>query len=362
MVLIRWDRLFTNSRSNNLFVVFCTTRSIRSWLSTSVMMSRKLRWNTLLDTILISSHFNRIISALFGSFWSDVSTLGSRSNSSWVNSQSNLIVITICSLISTWTCIIIIYRFVIISRTTGHCWLWLNRYRHGLVHLILNCFASAYWTSLCGDWRLINVVIATTSGSSSCCGWILAATLRCKSFSLRLIIGRLRASSFMSWKCFPHVLVSRVFLIYQVVRGCYVIMPICLQAPDRIVLFKAIILNESFEQILAVGHLLKTGEETRLTLARLVFFDCVTHVGVTTDVGNPVTRLRVGVQDLTDDVFALRAEELGHLVICGHNLLVKIRSLWILKRQITCYHGVKNDPRRPDVGLETVVSLSLDHL
>jgi len=147
----------------------------------------------------------------------------------------------------------------------------------------------------------------------------------------------------MGRKCFPHVLVASVFLIYKVVRGCYVIVPVCLQTSDRVVLFEAVVFDKPFEQILAVRHLLKAGEKARLALTTLVLFDCVTHIWMTTNIRYAVTCLRVGVQDLTDQVLALGTEELGHLIISRHNLLVKIRSLWILEWKVSGYHGIKNN-------------------
>ena len=40
--------------------------------------------------------------------------------------------------------------------------------------------------------------------------------------------------------------------------------------------------------------------------------------------GNADSGFGVGVQDFIDEVFAFGGEELGHLVVCTHDLLVKI--------------------------------------
>ena len=83
---------------------------------------------------------------------------------------------------------------------------------------------------------------------------------------------------------------------------------------------------------------------------------------MTPDVPNTVARLRVRVQDLRDQVLTLLREELRHLIISRHDLLIEVTRLWVFERQIPGHHRVKNDSRRPNIGLETVVALTLDHL
>jgi hypothetical protein len=110
----------------------------------------------------------------------------------------------------------------------------------------------------------------------------------------------------VSRESFPHVLVARVLLVDKMVRCCYVVVSVCLQAPNRIVFFKAVVFNQPFEKILAEGHFLKSREKTRLTLATLVFFDSISHVRVTSNIRYTVASLGVCVQYLTDNVLALR--------------------------------------------------------
>lgn len=85
------------------------------------------------------------------------------------------------------------------------------------------------------------------------------------------------------------------------------------------------------------------------------------HIGMVADICDANTGLRVSIEDLLNKVFALRGQELGHLIVSGHNLFVQIRSLWILEGKITCDHGVKDDTTRPNIGLEAVVSFTSDH-
>ena len=80
------------------------------------------------------------------------------------------------------------------------------------------------------------------------------------------------------------------------------------------------------------------------------------------DLRDPYTSLRVRIQDLLDDVFALGGEELGHLVISGHDLLVEVGRFRVFKGQIACNHGVEDDSTGPDISLEAVITLSSDHL
>ena len=61
--------------------------------------------------------------------------------------------------------------------------------------------------------------------------------------------------------------------------------------------------------------------------------------------------LWICVQNLLYDVFALGREELWHLVISGHDLLVQIGCLGVLERQVACNHGIKDDSTRPDIRL-----------
>ena len=55
-------------------------------------------------------------------------------------------------------------------------------------------------------------------------------------------------------------------------------------------------------------------------------------------------------------------EELGHLVISRHDLLIKVASFGVLERQITGDHSIKDYSGRPDICLETVVAFALYHL
>ena len=83
---------------------------------------------------------------------------------------------------------------------------------------------------------------------------------------------------------------------------------------------------------------------------------------MSSDVGNTDTSFWVRVEDFDDKVLALRRKELGHLVVGSHDLLVEVRGLWVLEGQVASDHGVEDDSAGPNVGLQTVVTLSSDHL
>ena len=60
----------------------------------------------------------------------------------------------------------------------------------------------------------------------------------------------------MRAESFSHILVSSVLFVDQVVRSCDVVVPVCLQAADRVIFFEAIIFNQFSEEVLAKRHFL----------------------------------------------------------------------------------------------------------
>lgn len=146
------------------------------------------------------------------------------------------------------------------------------------------------------------------------------------------------------------------------IRRCDVVVSIRFQASDAVLLLELEVIYESCEEVSLEGHFLQSWEKTRLSHLRHGFLVRCTHVGVATDVLDSNTRLGVRVQDLLNEVLALRREELGHLVIGSHNLLVQIRCLGVLEGEVASDHGVENDTTRPNVRLQTVISLPGDHL
>ena len=129
------------------------------------------------------------------------------------------------------------------------------------------------------------------------------------------------------------------------VRRRNVVVSVCLQTADRVVFFEAVVFDGLGEQILAVGHLLQTGEEAWLPGPVLEIFDCFSHERVTSNVTDTIARLRVGVQDLRDQVLALLRQEFRHLIISRHDLLVQVTGFGVLEGQIPGHHGVKDDSR-----------------
>ena len=143
---------------------------------------------------------------------------------------------------------------------------------------------------------------------------------------------------------------------------CDVIVTVSLEASNRVLLLKLEVVDESLQQFACVWHLLEAGEQARLASLGQSIFLSTSHVGMVPNLRNPDASLGVRVQNLSNDVLALRGEELGHLVISGHDFLVEIGRLGVLKGQVASDHGVENDTARPDVSLEAVITLASDHL
>jgi hypothetical protein len=78
--------------------------------------------------------------------------------------------------------------------------------------------------------------------------------------------------------------------------------------------------------------------------------------------GNGGTLLRVSVQDSCQHVSSLGRYKLWYLIISTQNLLVQLRCLWILEREIAADHSIQNDAGAPDISLEAVVALPGNHL
>ena len=144
-------------------------------------------------------------------------------------------------------------------------------------------------------------------------------------------------------KGLSHVSVPLVFLVYQVIGRCYVVVTVSLEASNRVLLLKLEVIDESLEQFACVGHLLEAREKARLTSLGQGVLLGSSHVRMVPNLRDPDTGLGVRVQNLCDDVFALGGEELWHCVISGHDLLVEIGCLGVLKGQVAGDHSVEND-------------------
>jgi hypothetical protein len=71
--------------------------------------------------------------------------------------------------------------------------------------------------------------------------------------------------------------------------------------------------------------------------------------------------LRVRVENSSDQVLALAAQELGQSVVGTHDFFVEIGGLGVFERQVATDHGVENHATAPDVGLESVVAFASNH-
>jgi len=141
-----------------------------------------------------------------------------------------------------------------------------------------------------------------------------------------------------------------------------VVMTISFEASDRVIPVEAEVVDQSLQKFLLIRHGLQAWEKARFSRLRCLLFVSLTHVGMVSDLANSNTRLWVRVQNSLDKVLAVRRQELGHLIVSAHNLFVKVRSLWIFERQVSCNHRVEYNTRAPDISLKSVVTLASDHL
>ena len=151
------------------------------------------------------------------------------------------------------------------------------RHLHRLVELILDGFASLRF----------HVV---ESG-------LLGGPLRLKSLSFVLV--RVRGEGL------PHVGRSLVFLVNQVICGCDVVVTVRLQTSNRVVLVKLEVINQSLKDLFLEGHLLESGEKSRLAMFGHGIFLRTVHVWVISDLTDADTRLGVRIQHFFYEIFAL---------------------------------------------------------
>lgn len=160
----------------------------------------------------------------------------------------------------------------------------------------------------------------------------------------------------------PHIGVPLVLLVYQVVSRSYMVVAIGFETSDRVVFFKLEIVDQTLKQFALVRHLLETRVEALLFGLLKSLFLCASHVRMTTNLANTNSRLWVRIEDLCYEIFALGRQELWHLVVCGHDLFVQVRCLWVLEWQVAGDHGVKDDSARPNIRLKTMIALACNHL
>ena len=125
--------------------------------------------------------------------------------------------------------------------------------------------------------------------------------MRLESFSLSLhvVLSACRES-------LSHVGVSLVFLVYQVVRRCDMVVSISFETSDRVLLLELEVVDQALEELPSIGHFLKSWEKAWLALLReSVLLGCA-HVGVSSDIGDTDSSLGVRVEDFDNKVLALR--------------------------------------------------------
>jgi len=121
----------------------------------------------------------------------------------------------------------------------------MNRNRHSLIQLIFNSFSS---------WRLNLIKIYSIQF------WFRSSlTLHSISFVFNGF------NFFMSWKCFPHVLVPLILFAYQMISCSDMIVSVCFHTPYGVFLFKIKIIYKLLKQFFVPRHFLKTWKQAWLT-------------------------------------------------------------------------------------------------
>ena len=80
------------------------------------------------------------------------------------------------------------------------------------------------------------------------------------------------------------------------------------------------------------------------------------------NVGDADSSFRIGVQYFGDEVLTLRRQELWHLIIGTHDLLVEIRRLGVFEGQVTGNHSIEDNSRTPNISLQAVIPFASNHL
>ncbi len=137
------------------------------------------------------------------------------------------------------------------------------------------------------------------------------------------------------------------------------IVSVSLQTLDRVVHLKIKLIHYLTEQVVIVGHLLKTRVEAGLSVSwkRHLF-----EPGVLPDDGNRGPLLRVSIQNLCEHISSLCGDKLGDLIVSTQYFLIELGSFGIFERKVPADHRIEHHPGAPNVSLKPVVSLPGDHL
>ena len=82
---------------------------------------------------------------------------------------------------------------------------------------------------------------------------------------------------------------------------------------------------------------------------------------VSPNVGHHETLRRVGVQNLSDQVFRCLGDHSWDQIVAVEDLFVELARIGVFKGKITASHGVEDDATAPNIRVKAVVFLSSDH-
>lgn len=83
------------------------------------------------------------------------------------------------------------------------------------------------------------------------------------------------------------------------------VVSVCLHAPDGVVLFEVVVFDQLVQKLTVKGHLLETRKQTRILAYLCKLWAVHAHKLMRTDVLDSEALLRVSIQNLRDEVFAL---------------------------------------------------------
>ena len=149
---------------------------------------------------------------------------------------------------------------------------------------------------------------------------------------------------------------SQSALKQQVIRGCYMVVPVSFDTFDGIVGIKIEFIQHLLVNRIIHWHDFFTGEET----CRLLIFELFVP-GVCTHVGYGVASVGISLQRLTNEVGAVRGQELGDFVVACENLLIQIGRFRVFKRQKPTDHRKQNHPTTPYIRFQPRVPLPSNH-
>ena len=134
-------------------------------------------------------------------------------------------------------------------------------------------------------------------------------------------------------------------------------MPIISQALDRVVLFKPHLHNLIKNLSINLNLILAYNDSWFHNRSSVLIEE-----RMRSNLRNRDSFQRVYIQNLCQELPAIRTQVIRRLILALQYLLVQRRRVRILKRQVPTNHRVQYNPRRPNINLRPMISLPSNHL